>query len=251
MYRAVIADDEDMIRRGMTKQVESMGLDIEVVGAAGDGEETLKLVEKLAPEIVLMDINMPFMDGLTCIEKIRKVNPDCIIIIVSGYEKFEYAQRAMRYNVDYYLLKPVEDEEFKQVMEDSIHKYCARTGIATATQNLDIRKNNNVSILEYIKENFTSKELSIECVERDCNISRSGIFKILKSTIGKSFTDYVTTLRIDYAKKLLMSENDYSIKEITNIVGYSEQHYFSRVFKSATGKSPKQFKESNAKIVEK
>ncbi len=247
MYRAIVADDEAIIRRGIVKQIMSMELQIEVVGTASDGEETLKLVEKFAPEIVLVDINMPFMDGLTCIEKIRKINPNCIIIIISGYDKFEFAQKAISYNVDYYLLKPVEDDEFKEALENSIKKYCIRTSVASTMQNNELKKNNNVNILEYIKENFTKQYLSIECVERECNISRSGIFKILKSTIGKNFTDYVTQLRTEYAKELLLNENNYSIKEISDFVGYSDQHYFSRVFKSETNMTPKQYRDVYSK----
>ena len=241
MYRAIVADDEEIIRRGIARQIQSMNLDIEVVGTAGDGEETLKLVEKFIPEMVIIDINMPFMDGLSCIKKIRELSNDCIIIIISGYDKFEFAQKAITYNVDHYLLKPVDDEEFEEVIEDSIQKYCERTGIFKKNET---KTNNNMNIINYIKENFTDNNLSIECVEKECCVSRSGIFKILKSTVGMSFTDYVMSLRIAYAKILLKDENNYSVKEVSDMVGYSDQHYFSKVFKSSTGFSPKQYRDN-------
>jgi two-component system response regulator YesN len=139
-FRVVVADDEERIREGMARQIESMGLPLQVSACAADGAEALALVEKYVPEIVLMDINMPFMDGLECIRRVREKDPDCAIIIVSGYDRFDYAQRALEYGVDSYLLKPVEDEAFENALRSAMGKYADRRKRTSASQAAPPRK---------------------------------------------------------------------------------------------------------------
>ena len=123
MYRALVADDEEMIRRGISRQISSMNLDIVVQGTAEDGKELLEQYEKLIPDLLLVDINIPHIDGLQCIKQIRETNTTSVIIIISGYDNFEYAQQAIMHGVDFYLLKPVEDHDFYQVMKQAVAKF--------------------------------------------------------------------------------------------------------------------------------
>ncbi|MEF9894534.1 MAG: response regulator, partial [Clostridia bacterium] len=106
MWRILIADDEPKIRRGLHAQIERMALDLQVVGEAEDGEQALKCARELAPDIVLVDINMPFLNGLDFIERLKGVCPDARTIVVTGFEDFEYVRRSMQLNVQSYLLKP-------------------------------------------------------------------------------------------------------------------------------------------------
>ena len=73
MLRAIIADDEEVIRNGLKKLIKSYNLDLSVIATAKDGEEAIELIKKYLPEIILMDINMPFINGLEAIEKARKL----------------------------------------------------------------------------------------------------------------------------------------------------------------------------------
>ncbi len=244
--RVIIADDEDRIREGMAAQVESMGLDLRVVGTAANGIEALALVDEYVPEIILMDINMPFMDGLESIRLIREKDPDCVIVIVSGYERFDYAQKALQYGVDYYLLKPVEDDEFVSVLADAIRKHAERIRRRPRDTGIPERVNSPENIIAYIKEHCSDKDLSIERLETAFHMSRSALFKTVKHITGVSTIDYITSLRIERAKALLLDPRGYAVKEVCDAAGYSDQHYFSRVFKQYTGASPSGYRESAA-----
>ena len=116
MWKVLIADDEPKIRRGLRNSLEWSELDMEVVGEAEDGEVALKMVKNLKPDILLVDINMPFLDGLQLIEQINKVHPGCITIVITGYDEFTYAQKAVKLKVFDFLLKPVMKEQLHSVI---------------------------------------------------------------------------------------------------------------------------------------
>ena len=116
MFRAIIADDEEIIRNGLKNLIESYELDLTVIGSARDGEEALQLITEYQPEIILMDINMPFMNGLEVIEKAIELDRNAKIIIISGYGQFGYAQKALELGVFTYLLKPIDYINFKNIL---------------------------------------------------------------------------------------------------------------------------------------
>ena len=106
MYRVIIVDDEPVIRRGLRETIEWDALGLEVAGEAADGNEALKLVRDIRPEILITDIRMPDMDGIALIREIRKTDLNVKITILSGYSDYDYLKEAIRLGVDNYLLKP-------------------------------------------------------------------------------------------------------------------------------------------------
>ena len=117
MWKVLIADDEPKIRRGLRTTVERLRPDMKVVAEAEDGETALALVESVKPDILMIDIRMPFLNGLELIERINQVHRDCVIIVVSGHDEFEYAKRALQLKVFEYVLKPVPTEMLASVLE--------------------------------------------------------------------------------------------------------------------------------------
>ena len=116
MWKVLIADDEPKIRRGLRNAIERARTDMKVVAEAEDGEAALALARQERPDILMIDVRMPFLNGLELIEKINGENRDCIIIVVSGHDEFEYAQRALRLKVFEYVLKPVPQEVLEGVL---------------------------------------------------------------------------------------------------------------------------------------
>ena len=116
MWKVMIADDEPKIRRGLRTTIERLRPDMKVVAEAEDGEMALAMVMKEKPDILMIDVRMPFLNGLELIEKINGVLSDCIIIVVSGHDEFEYAQRALHLKVFEYVLKPVPQELLANVL---------------------------------------------------------------------------------------------------------------------------------------
>ncbi|MBU3177464.1 response regulator [Clostridium estertheticum] len=118
MYKLLIADDEPRIRKGLRNTLNWNEFNIEVVGEAEDGEIALNKTEKLKPDIIFLDICMPFLNGLELIRKLNEKDQNCIIIIITGYDEFEYMHEALKLKTFDYLLKPVP----KEVLIDTVNK---------------------------------------------------------------------------------------------------------------------------------
>ena len=112
----LIVEDEDIIRKGLIVTLRKLEMDFEHIYEAGDGEEGLRLCREYTPDIIMTDIKMPLMDGLTFIRESQKLLPEGQFIILSGYSDFEYARTALKYGVKDYLLKPSTKNEIKEVL---------------------------------------------------------------------------------------------------------------------------------------
>ena len=111
MYRIILVDDEEEVRKGIIRKIQWEKLGFTIVGDAENGEDALEKIEQSEPNVVMTDIRMPYMDGLTLAERIRQKYPSMKILIFSGFDDFEYAQQAIKLNVTEYILKPVNMEE--------------------------------------------------------------------------------------------------------------------------------------------
>ncbi len=110
-YKALVADDEDIIRGGIIRLLRKYDK-IEVVAEAEDGEIALEIAQKLQLDVLFVDINMPFLNGLQFIEKLKEIQPNAVVIVITGYDNFEYARQALRLGVNEYLLKPLMEDAF-------------------------------------------------------------------------------------------------------------------------------------------
>ena len=106
LYRIILVDDEEEVRKSIIRKIDWTAVGFAVVGDAENGEDALEKIENLEPDVVLTDIRMPYMDGLTLAERIRQKYPSMKIVIFSGYDDFEYAKQAIKLNVTEYILKP-------------------------------------------------------------------------------------------------------------------------------------------------
>lgn len=114
--KILLIDDEYYFRQALKNMLNQTGLDLEICGEARDGEEGLAIVAEEKPEIVLADINMPLMNGLTFIDEAKKIQPQIKFVIITGYNNFDYAKRAISLGVRNYLLKPIEQEELSDTL---------------------------------------------------------------------------------------------------------------------------------------
>lgn len=144
MYKVIIVDDEKQITDGLRKMIKWAEAGFEVCATARNGAEAIPLIQSLRPDLVLTDVRMPEMDGLSMLEYVRKnISGDIEFIILSGFSDFQYAQRAMQYNVKSYILKPIDDAELyaalieirnlldeKEVMKSLRIQYCISDFIA-------------------------------------------------------------------------------------------------------------------------
>lgn len=116
MLKIFLVEDESIMREGLRDNMPWQQFGYEFVGDAGDGEMALPLIRKLRPDVLITDIKMPFMDGLTLSRMVAKEFPNMKIIILSGHDDFDYARQAIQIGVEQYILKPVTRETLKKVL---------------------------------------------------------------------------------------------------------------------------------------
>lgn len=151
MWRVLIADDEPKIRRGLRSFIDWHEFDMEVVEEAEDGGMALEKALALRPDVMLVDICMPFMNGIELMQNIRAALPDCILIVISGHDEFDYARQAVRLQAFDFLLKPVTSEQMRQTLEKVSQSLRAN---ACRNQYLQWARQQFDRNLPYLRENF-------------------------------------------------------------------------------------------------
>lgn len=117
LYRIMLVDDEEEVRKSIIRKIKWADAGFEVIGDAENGQDALEKIEISEPDVVLTDIKMPYMDGLTLAEKLRQSHPSVKIVIFSGFDEFDYAKQAIKLNVTEYILKPVNVEELTAILK--------------------------------------------------------------------------------------------------------------------------------------
>src|SRR5436309_1489005 len=117
MTKLLIVDDDRFIREGLSDLIDWAELGVDIVGSAEGGHEAIKIMEERRPDILITDIQMPQGDGLELIAFIRAHNWNTQIIVLSGYNDYEYVRKAMKYQVEDYLLKPVDENELSSIVK--------------------------------------------------------------------------------------------------------------------------------------
>lgn len=113
--KIIIADDHSMVREGLKQLLELDG-DVEVIAEANNGIECIDLLERLSPQVLLLDINMPKMNGLEVLEKVKEKNIDVKIIILTVHNEIEYLLKAVNIGIDGYMLKDSDSAELKKAI---------------------------------------------------------------------------------------------------------------------------------------
>lgn len=122
MLKVLIIDDEPEVRSGLKTIIDWDELGFSVCGEAEDGKEGLEKIGELEPDLVVVDIKMPEMDGIAMIDQVRKREYKCKIILLTGFSDFSYAQRAIRFGVTAYLLKPIDEDELIPIVKKSFEE---------------------------------------------------------------------------------------------------------------------------------
>ena len=237
--RVLLVDDEIMIREGFKRLFDWQAHDCEVVGEAGDGMEALAKIDALRPDIVIMDINIPIMNGLKVIQLSRIKHPNTAFVIVSGYDDFSYCREALRLQITDYILKPVNYEEFGGCI-DSLKISLFEQRVSAAAEPEKQEERAITGITRYLQEHL-AEEISLSVLSEQFHLNPQYISQLFKSEIGVNFLAYLTNIRMEKAKKLLLSTS-LSIAEVAEQSGYGDYRVFTKVFKKSEGITPSQYR---------
>lgn len=247
MYRVILVDDERLIIRGLSSVVPWAELGCEVAGAAYDGKTGLELIRKTEPDIVLTDIRMPNMDGLTMLAAIRSEYPRIQTAVLTAYRDFDYARQALTLGVCRYLLKPSNLEELKEavrIMVSRLDAAAPRTEAEEEAKEQTVQAAGNHLVraaLAYMKEHCTEQHLSLGEVADHVYVSQWHLSKLLNRETGQSFFDLLGAMRIARAREML-SDPGVRIGNVAEAAGFSDVGHFSRSFKRFAGCTPGEYR---------
>ena len=250
MYNVVIIDDEPIIVEGISRMVPWTKYRCKIAGTANDGMEGIDIIRKLKPNMVITDIAMPGLDGLTMLAGLKSEFPDLEISILTGYREFDYAQKAIKLGVTRFLLKPSnmnEIEEAIEVMSSNLKSKNILPDSETKSKTEGKSDNSASSFIvnnamKYIENNYAHKLTLAEVAEKTY-ISQWHLSKLLNRHMGQNFSEILNSIRIKEAKGLL-KDPSLRIGDIAEKVGFVDMAHFSRVFKKISGVSANEYRNS-------
>lgn len=248
---AFIVDDMRLIREALIKTVRWEDCGFTVIGQAGDGLEAEDEIRRLRPDLVITDIRMPGQDGLNLAERIQEFLPDSQLIVITGFDKFEYAQKSLRLGAVDIILKPINNE----VLEKALLRAADRIRILTE-ESLQGEISPDASpsggdasrtvghltqaVIRYIDE-YLGDEFSLASISETFRVTPSHLCRVFKREMGESFLPYVRQRRIDRAL-VLLRDPALQISEIALACGFGSPELFTKIFKDTMGKTPSAFR---------
>lgn len=239
MYSIMIVEDEPLVRQGIASLVDYEQFGMQVLAQAENGLIAWEAFQRAPADILLTDINMPQMNGLTLAGLVREHYPSTHIVFLTGYDEFDYARTAIKLGADDYLLKPFS----RQDVEEMLAKVRAKLdGERRKAQVEELVEQTQHSDLEAaIQERLADPELTLKSLAQQLGFSPSYLSVLIKKDLGLPFQDYLIQERMRKAKLLLLT-TDLKIYEIAEQVGFEDINYFSQRFKQVVGQTPRQFK---------
>ena len=238
MIRVLMVDDEPLVRHGVAAGMDWASLGCEVVGEAQSGEEGLSLARRLKPDLIITDIRMPKMDGITMMNMLREEGCAARCIVLTAHSDFEYARGALLFGADDYLLKPFRDQE----LTHAVARVCRKMESAPAANTPAVQKEPEATgyvrqAMDYIARHYADENISIATIAEHLCVSEGHLSHVFKKQTGMTVTNYLTKTRIDAAMVLLQTGR-VKVYEAAAAVGYKDVTYFSATFKKLTGLSP-------------
>ena len=230
----LIADDENLELRVLEKTIKKYFIDELKIFVAGNGRNAVQICDEAKPDIALLDIEMPGMNGIELAKYIKEKYVECIIIFITAYDRFDYAIEAMHIKAFDYLLKPWKEERLCELINTSIEN------VRSMQKTDSIVHSQKDVIKDYIDKNY-KKDISAKDVAGILGYSDVYFSKVFKQLFDDNFINYLTKIRIDRAK-VLLKDVSFNIKEVGKSVGYADSNYFTKVFKRSIGISPSEYR---------
>lgn len=254
MIKVLVADDERWIRKGIVRMIDREKYEISEILEAENVKDALELFRQEKPDIVLTDVMFPTENGCDLGDRIYEMNPRVKIVMISAYDDFNNAIRAIRFRAVDYLLKPVSKEQLNQIIEKCVESIkeeqdSAGKGREEKEEPLQMpavaqTDASSAQIVEIMMKNIRedcSRHYTLSEMAQECHLTETYFSGLFKKIAGRSPLSYITQVRVEKAKELMLS-TDYKLVQIAVAVGYEDYQYFTKVFKKAAGETPGEYK---------
>ena len=248
--KILIADDE-------RHELELLG---EIVGqrfgrsvqtrTAENGRQAVEQAALWGADIILMDIEMPGLNGIEAARRILEQRPQCKVIFVTAYSLFSYAYEAVKLGAIDYILKPVNAEDLERAIRRAIGQSETQRQLADAAPEAGLLEegasnDKMTQLMEkvrvYLQHNYMTYGVSLESISDILSINSSYFSVLFKRYFGVNFVDYLTNLRMSAAQELLLDPM-LATADVAGMVGYESPNYFTRAFKKHLGMTPTEFR---------
>lgn len=245
MCNILIVDDEKWVRSALKWTIGQTGLPVTVAGECSDGLEALDWLRDNQVDLVLADITMPVMTGLSFLEQLRQDGSAQDVIFITVNEDFSLVQQALRAGAFDYLLKPVETEQLAA---------CFTKWLNRQQKSRSLPKEEDIpaellspieQVLKYI-ESLPPGQVTLADAAKHVHMNPSYLSQLFKQQKGTNFIDYVTKIRMAEAKRLL-TVTSLRISEIADRLGYSDLAYFTNIFKKSFHVTPSEYRKTHAR----
>lgn len=236
MHKILIAEDEPKTRAALASRLRDILGEQAMIETAADGNEAVLKARQIRPALVLLDIEMPFKNGLEAAAVIKEQMPEVHIVFLTAYDRFDYAVGALRSGGEEYLLKPVSESALRELLQtifgDVAEPKAAEDCPFATALHVWVRRH-------YIED------VTLEAAAESMGMSAFYFSRQVKAATGKTFLEYFTAYRMEKAKNRLRT-TELPVAEVGRSVGYPDSNYFTKVFKRATGCTPSVYRSREA-----
>jgi two-component system, response regulator YesN len=237
VYKVLLIDDEIPVHIAIRALVDWAGLGLREPQSAYNGQEGLRCMERLRPDIAFVDMNMPLMGGADFLSVASRNHPYCQYIVISGYDDFTYAKAAIRAGVVDYLLKPLDRAELGNALRKAIMRLPEQAATPAEQTSAEVI----ASVCDYINRHYQS-DIRVEELAERFYFSKEYLTRLFRVQYGCPIYAYVLKVRMDNARAYLADPN-LTIQEIAEKMGYSNANYFGKAFKHRYGITPSEYRE--------
>ena len=250
--KLLVAEDELIERKVLCKTLQKYLGDLITLYEAKNGREAMELFAREAPQVAVLDIEMP---GATCLDvarKIRETDKNCAILFLTGFDKFAYARQAISVRAMDYLLKPYNEQELVFAVEEAIRQVTAQAPVRRMPEPVPaepVRREEDedvrtaiirAEISSFIDAHYR-EDISMQDAAAALRYSDAYFCKLFKQCFKVNFSAYLNEYRVNKARQLMLDPR-LNMKDIGAAVGYSDANYFTRVFKRLTGQTPSEYR---------
>ena len=227
MIKILVAEDEARSRAALASRLRSILGEAALIETAADGNEAVTKAVQVKPDLIFMDIEMPYKNGLEAAAVVTSQMPETHVVFLTAYDRFDYAVGALRSGGEDYLLKPASEADLREMLQKFFDVAPQAPKDATPFE---------AALRVWLHQHYT-EDVALEAAAESMGMSPFYFSRQVKAATGQTFLELFTGYRIEKAKQRLL-DTEMSVSEVGRSVGYPDSNYFTKVFKRAVGCTP-------------